>query len=191
MSELRPFLISLGNFFSAWHQQLEKLLVLVWSVQKINCNFWKTSVQTWPAQTHETRKCWMDSSAWSQRGQTARWGRPCLARRSAVQHNFSPQAKICTVGGPKFSKSFSKARSRPFPRRRHYMQIFCCIPQMLWASSGTDPPLPAARSNHGPAPRCKATDTPVGLKLPTRCMTVLLDKVLRIVPQYLILILHT
>jgi len=43
--------------------------------------------------------------------------------------DFSPQAKrkFWTIGGPKFSKSFSKALSEPFLKRRHYMQIFCCI----------------------------------------------------------------
>jgi hypothetical protein len=32
------------------------------------------------------------------------------------------------------------------------MQIFCCVAQILWASSGADPLLLVARSNHWPAP---------------------------------------
>jgi hypothetical protein len=42
--------------------------------------------------------------------------------------------------------------SEPFLRIRYYMQIFCCIAQILWASSTTDPLLLVARSNHRPAP---------------------------------------
>lgn len=119
----------------------------------INPNFW-TTVQTWRAQAHETRRRWMDSSAWSQRGQTA--GEEDYAWQGDQQSNidFSRQAKwkFCTVGGPKFSKSFSKVLSEPFLKRRHYMQIFCCIAQILWASSSADPLLLVARSNHRPAP---------------------------------------
>ena len=67
--------------------------------------------------------------------------------------DFSPQAKwkFCTVGGPKFSKSFSKALSEPFLKRRHYMQIFYCI-TIFCELPADDPLLLVARSNHWPAP---------------------------------------
>jgi hypothetical protein len=36
--------------------------------------------------THEINRCSIVSSAWSHNGQRSGWGRPLLARRSAVQH---------------------------------------------------------------------------------------------------------
>ena len=41
-----------------------------------------TSIARW---TQLRRRCWAVSCSWWQSGQAAWWGRPCLARRSAVQ----------------------------------------------------------------------------------------------------------
>jgi len=143
-SELRPFLISFGKF----------LLLGTTNLKNYWC--WPEAPLGWIPTSEEPR---------SKHGGHKHMTQGGVGWILQLDHNGGRQP-----GEEDHAWQGDQQSSIKFSPQAKIMQICCCIPQMLWASSGTDPPLPAARSNHRPAPRCKDTDTPVGLKMPTRCI---------------------
>ena len=69
---------------------------------------WKIETQTWRANTQPTKRWLIVFSAWSQRGQTSRCGRPRFAKWSAVQHRLwttNQMKNLQRRGGPTLPNS--------------------------------------------------------------------------------------
>jgi hypothetical protein len=82
--EFSPFRVSFGTPLITLHQ-LEKLVPNT-GATTARFSHCKQKNQTCREKTHESSKCWIVSSAWSQNGQAVGWGNPRLASQSAVQH---------------------------------------------------------------------------------------------------------
>lgn len=95
ISELSPFIISLGTERQAFLHQLEKRPSEGEGTRAVSCRGWRTKVQICLVKTQPTNRCWMVSSSWSQKGQTSGWGNSRLARRSAVHHCCSVCPPAC------------------------------------------------------------------------------------------------
>jgi len=85
MREFRPLWRSFGTDFIVKLHQAEKLVVEVAGPAMTKFRCWDISDQHCRVNTQVRRRCLAVSCSWSQRGQAAWWGRPRLARRSAVQ----------------------------------------------------------------------------------------------------------
>ena len=86
--ELKPFLSCFGIFFhDLLHHSAKELIVLL-GIKWAKFSGCRTENQNCLANTHEVRRCWTISSAWSQKGHRTGWGRPLCCSLSAVQQRF-------------------------------------------------------------------------------------------------------
>jgi len=120
MMEFKPFWTWPSTLeLAAAHQSKKEVVVYVAKIWRLKCC--KTLNQTCREKTHTTSKWSIVSSTWSQSGQAAGWGRPFLAKRSAVQHLLSaavhkknlhlPSAQLFQIlsQGPKLVTPMNKA----------------------------------------------------------------------------------
>ena len=152
MRELRPFLISFGKFLLLGTTNLKNY----WCWPEAPLGWIPTSEE--PRSKHGGHKHMTQGGVgWilqlDHNGQTAGWGRPRLARRSAVQHRFftASQMKILHRRGAQVFQILFQGTERTLLKRRHYMQIFYCV-AIFCELPADDPLLLVARSNHWPAP---------------------------------------
>jgi len=86
--ELKPFLSCFGTFFHDLLHHSAKELTVWLGIKWAKFSGRRTENQNCLANTHEVRRCWTVSSAWSEKGHRTGWGRPLFCSLSAVQQRF-------------------------------------------------------------------------------------------------------
>jgi hypothetical protein len=128
IKELRPLRTSFGTALITFLHHPEKRLTEGSGTNCIKPKSWKIDAQTWREKTQPTSKWLIVSLAWSQNGQTSGWGRPCLARRSAVQHRLcsTSQMKNLQHRGAQLFQILLHGLNLMVPTKKINKQTCCC-----------------------------------------------------------------